>query len=227
LLQEVNTSTEQPPHEEKHTMTTRPNTEKAYMLDGTLLEACSCGGPCPCWVGDDPDGGRCDSVNAYHIDQGHVEGLDVSNLSFVQVNQIPGNVLAGNWRAIFYIDDRATPAQREVILRVFTGKLGGALAGVAGLVGERVAVHFVPIEHRVEGGKGILRVGEAVEAEMAPYTDANGRPTTIHDTVFSTIPGSPAYLAKASQHRVHIPEHGMIWEFSGRNAIQGDFHFEA
>src|SRR5205823_12155297 len=87
----------------------------------------------------------------------------------------------------------------------------GPLADVASLVGERVAVHFVPIEHRVEGGKGTLRVGEIVEAEMAPYTDANGRPTTIHDTVFSTIPGSPAYLAKASHHRVHIPEYGMLW----------------
>jgi hypothetical protein len=208
-------------------MTTRADTQKTYVLDGTLLEACSCGGPCPCWVGDDPDSGRCDSVNAYHIDRGQVGGVDVSNLSFVQVNQIPGNVLAGNWRAIFYIDDQATPEQREAILNVFSGKLGGAFAGVAALVGERVAVHFVPIEHRVAGGKGTLRVGEVVEAEMAPYTDANGRPTTIHDTIFSTIPGSPAYLAKASHHRVNIPEYGMIWEFSGRNAIQGDFHFEA
>jgi hypothetical protein len=208
-------------------MTTQADTKKTYVLDGTLLEACSCGGPCPCWVGDDPDGGRCDSVNAYHIDRGQVGGVDISNLSFVQVNQIPGNVLEGNWRAIFYIDDKATSEQREAILNVFSGKLGGALAGVASLVGERVAVHFVPIEHRVEGGKGTLRVGELVEAEMAPYTDANGRPTTIHDTVFSTIPGSPAYLAKASHHRVNIPEYGMIWEFSGRNAIQGDFHFEA
>ena len=208
-------------------MTTQADTKKTYFLDGTLLEACSCGGPCPCWVGDDPDGGKCDSVNAYHIDRGQVGGVDVSNLSFVQVNQIPGNVLAGNWRAIFYIDDKATHAQQEAILNAFGGKLGGPLADVAGLVGERVAVHYVPIEHRVEGGKGTLRVGEVVEAEMAPYTDANGRPTTIHDTVFSTIPGSPAYLAKASHHRVNIPEYGMIWEFSGRNAIQGDFHFEA
>ncbi len=208
-------------------MTTQANTKKTYVLDGTLLEACSCGGPCPCWVGDDPDGGRCDSVNAYHIDRGQVGGVDVSNLSFVQVNQIPGNVLAGNWRAVFYIDDNATPEQQEAVLNVFGGKLGGPLADVASLVGERVAVHYVPIEHRVEGGKGTLRVGQVVDAEMAPYTDANGRPTTIHDTVFSTIPGSPAYLAKASHHRVNIPEYGMIWEFSGRNAIQGDFHFEA
>jgi hypothetical protein len=208
-------------------MITQADTKKTYVLDGTLLEACSCGGPCPCWVGDDPDGGRCDSVNAYHIDRGQVGGVDVSNLSFVQVNQIPGNVLEGNWRAVFYIDDNATPEQQEAVLNVFGGKLGGPLADVASLVGERVAVHYVPIEHRVEGGKGTLRVGQVVDAEMAPYTDANGRPTTIHDTVFSTIPGSPAYLAKASHHRVNIPEYGMIWEFSGRNAIQGDFHFEA
>ena len=77
------------------------------------------------------------------------------------------------------------------------------------------------------GGKGTLRIGEILDAEMAPYTDANGEATTIHDTVFSTIPGSPAYVSKASRHRVNIPEHGMTWEFSGRNAIQGNFHFEA
>ena len=208
-------------------MPTSSEAQKTYVLDGTLLEACSCGGPCPCWVGDDPDGGRCDSVNAYHIDRGRVGEVDVSNLSFVQVNQIPGNVLSGNWRAVFYIDDKASPDQKEAILNVFSGKLGGPISDVASLVGERVAVHFVPIEHRVEDGQGTLRVGEVVDAEMVPYTDASGRSTTIHDTVFSTIPGSPAYLAKATRHHVNIPEHGMIWEFTGRNAIQGDFHFEA
>ena len=29
---------------------------------------------------------------------------------------------------------------------------------------------------------------------MQPYTDAEGRPTKMTDTIFSTIPGSPAYL---------------------------------
>src|SRR3989442_9313642 len=208
-------------------MMTQSDTKKTYVLYGTLLEACSCGGPCPCWVGDDPDGGRCDSVNAYHIDRGQVGGVDVSNLSFVQVNEIPGNVLAGNWRAVFYIDDNATPEQQEAVLNVFGGKLGGPLADVASLVGERVAVHYVPIEHRVEGGKGTLRVGQVVDAEMAPYTDANCRPTTIHYTVFMTIPCSPAYLAKASHHRVNIPEHGIICELVGLKALQSDVHVEA
>lgn len=200
---------------------------KTYDLDGTLLEACSCAGPCPCWVGDDPDGGRCEAFIAYHIDRGQVKDVDVSGLSLVVVSQIPGNVLAGNWRVVIYVDDKATPAQSEAILNAFGGALGGPLADLAQLVGERVAVHVAPIDHRVEDGKGTIRVGNVLDAAMAPYVDAKGNPTTLHDTVFSTIPGSPAYVAKASHHRVNIPEHGMVWEFNGLNAVQGDFHFEA
>ena len=198
-----------------------------YNLDGSILEACSCAGPCPCWVGDDPDGGHCDAFVAYHIDRGEIKDVDVSGLSLVLVNQIPGNVLAGNWRVVVYVDDRATPAQNEAILGAFGGALGGPLADLAQLVGERVAVHTVPIEHHVEHGKGVIRVGSMLDAEIVPYVDARGLPTTIHDTVFSTIPGSPAVVGKASRHRVNIPEHGMVWEFNGLNAIQGDFHFEA
>lgn len=200
---------------------------KTYLLDGSLLEACSCAGPCPCWIGDDPDGGRCEAFVAYHIDRGQIKGQDVSGLSLVLIAQIPGNVLAGNWRVVVYVDDRATPAQGEALLSAFGGALGGPLADLAQLVGERVAIHTAPIEHRVENGKGTIRISNVLDAEMAPYVDAMGRPTTLHDTVFSTIPGSPAYVARASHHRVNVPEHDMVWEFNNLNAVQGNFHFEA
>ena len=208
-------------------MTSGSVTTKTYDLDGSLLEACSCAGPCPCWVGDDPDGGTCDAFNAYHIDRGQINGVDVSGLTFVQVVQIPGNVLAGNWREVIYLDDNASPQQRQAVLDAWTGKLGGPLADLAGLVGDRVAVHYVPIDHQVVNGKGTLRVDQVLYSEMAPYTDAQGRPTKLVDTLFTTIPGSPAYAAKASIHQVSAKEHGMVWEFTGRNAIQGEFHFEA
>ena len=198
-----------------------------YSMDGTLLEACSCAAPCPCWIGDDPDGGTCDAFIAYHVDRGRVRGVDVSGLSLVLVNQIPGNVLAGNWRTVIYMDDKATPEQQQALLDAFGGKLGGAPAQFAALISEIVAVHPVPIEHMVEGGKGTIRVGQVVYSEMAPYTDAQGRATSLHESVFSTIPGSPAYVSKASTHQVNIPEHGMTWELTNRNAIQGGFHFEA
>ena len=42
--------------------------EIVYDLEGSLLEACSCGVLCPCWVGEDPDGGTCDSALAWTIE---------------------------------------------------------------------------------------------------------------------------------------------------------------
>lgn len=200
---------------------------KRYEIEGTFLEACSCAGPCPCWVGDDPDGGHCDAVNAYHIDRGQVSGVDVFGLSLIKLVQIPGNILDGNWREVLYIDNKATPEQREALLAAFSGGLGGPLADLAALIGDRVAVYDAAIEHKVEGGSGTLHVDEKIMARIEPYRDREGRPTTLQNSLFSSIPGSAAYVGKAPVHQVHVPEHQMVWEFSGRNAIQGPFHFEA
>ena len=42
----------------------------AYHLEGRLLEVCDCRVLCPCWIGEDPDNGTCDTVLAYHFDAG-------------------------------------------------------------------------------------------------------------------------------------------------------------
>lgn len=49
---------------------------------------------------------------AWRVDEGVVEGVDVSGLTFALSVFIPGNVLAGNWRAAAFIDDRATDEQQ-------------------------------------------------------------------------------------------------------------------
>ena len=198
----------------------------AYAIEGKLLEACSCGGMCPCWVGDDPDNGDCLSMNAYHYDRGEINGVDVAGLTLALVCHIPGNVLKGNWKVAAYLDDTATPAQKEAILAAHTGKLGGPLADLAQLVGEVVGVYDVPIQFDMQEGKGTIRVGDVATANMQPYTDGQGRPTKLVDTVFSTIPGSPAYAGKATSFRVDVPQHQMQWEYNGRNAILGDFRLE-
>ena len=50
----------------------------AYQLEGSLLEVCTCNILCPCWVGEDPDGGICEGVLAWHFDAGAINGVDVS-----------------------------------------------------------------------------------------------------------------------------------------------------
>ena len=195
-----------------------------YDLQGTLLEACSCGVLCPCWVGEDPDGGTCDAFIAYHFDAGTVRGVDVSGLSFVTVNHIPGNVLTpASWKVAMFVDDRATDEQMQALVDAYSGKLGGPLADLAGLVGEVLDVRRASIAHEIREGAGTLRVGDFVSSEMAPYAGADGSVTTLQNTVFSTVPGSPAYVSKASKNTVNLPEFGMVWSFEGRNAIQSDY----
>lgn len=201
---------------------------QVYRLEGTLIEACSCRTLCRCWIGEDPDGGACDSFLAYHIDKGEIGGIDVTGLNYVQVVKIPGNVLTPkSWKRISYVDARATDEQKAAILDAWHGRLGGPLADINDLIGEDVAIETAKIAHHTQGGEGTLVVGDKLRATMAPYRSPYGAITTLRDSLFSTIPGSPAFVAKATEHVVNIPEHGMVWTFKDRNAIQGEFLLEA
>ena len=199
-------------------------TEVAYDLEGSLLEACDCDVLCPCWIGEDPDGGTCQATIAYNFDRGTIRGVDVSGLTLAAAASIPGNVLEGNWRLVFFIDEKASDEQAEAMTDAFTGKLGGPLADLAQLHGEVVATLRAPITHTLDEGKGTLKVGDgAILAEMEPYRGPDGSETTLHDSIFSTVPGSPAYVGKASRFQVELPDQGMTWAFEGRNAIQSDW----
>ena len=89
---------------------------------------------------DDPDGGTCDSAIAYHFDKGAIEGVDVSGLTIALAVHIPGNVLKGNWRAVVFIDEKASAAQEAAILKVYTGQAGGPVVELVKLIGEVLAV---------------------------------------------------------------------------------------
>jgi hypothetical protein len=166
------------------------------------------------------------SVEGYRVDEGVIDGVDVSGLTIGMLSHIPGNILEGNFRVVIFIDDQATPEQQEALYNVWTGKLGGPLADIAQLFGEIAAVERVPISFDVVDGRGHLQIGQIVEAEMAPYQGPNGTPTTLHNTPFSTIPGSPAYVSKAAYYRVNAPDHGFNISIEDHNAIQGHFRFE-
>jgi len=202
-------------------------TRTIYTLDGTLIEACSCNVNCPCWIGEDPDLGECFAIVAYGIERGQIRELDVSGLSLVLICHIPGNVLAGNWQVVALVDESATQEQRDALLEAFTGKLGGPLGDLwTALIGEVKGVEFVPITHEVDGGSGVLRIPGLVETEMEPYRGPDGSVTTLQNSVFSTVPGSPAWIAKASVNRVNLPQYGMTWEYADRNAIQSEWKME-
>jgi hypothetical protein len=221
---------------------------RAYRLDGTSLEACSCASPCPCLSGKDPDGGRCDAVMAYHVDRGQVSGVDVSGLSVVNVVQIPGNAQQGHWRQVLFVDDRATTSQRDALVAAFTGKLGGSLGELAALVADRVAIQAAAIDYAAEQGIGTIRVatrsaaavgsagqGGSVAAGSSRKLDVRieigdgaASPSSVTlNTRCAVVPSSPARRGRSFQDEVILPAHAMSWTCSGRNGISGTFHAES
>ncbi|GIW04371.1 MAG: hypothetical protein KatS3mg059_0991 [Thermomicrobiales bacterium] len=199
-----------------------------YQLEGRLLEVCDCNVLCPCWVGENPDNPTCQAVQAYRIDRGTIDGVDVSGLTVAEMDDIPGNILQGNIRGAFFIDANATPEQERVLIAAWTGKLGGPLADIAQLYGE-ISWQRAPITFEVEEGKGTLVIGIYAEAELEPLRGPTGEPTTLSESAFSTIPGSPAFVGKALRYWRRSTELGLpdVEELRGHNAIQGYFRFEA
>jgi len=198
-----------------------------YHLEGRLLEVCNCKVLCPCWIGEDPDFGTCDTIVAWHFDKGKIEGVDVAGTTIALIAHVPGNILQGNWRAAVYLSDNATPAQEEAILNVYTGKLGGPVADLVKLVGEVVSVERAPITFDVQGGKGTLKIGDAGYAELEPYQGAMGGTTTLSNTVFSTVPGAPVFVGKSPRYRSKNEQLGIDLDMKNHNALQSTFAFDA
>ncbi len=199
----------------------------AYKLEGSLLEVCNCDVLCPCWVGMDPDNGTCDTALAHHFEKGEIDGVDVSGLTMGFTAHVPGNILQGNWRVVVHIDERATKQQEDALLTVYTGKQGGPVADLVKLIGEVVSVERSPITFQVSEGKGTLRIGTVADCEMEPFRGPNGEVTTLRDSIFTTIPGSPAYVAKATKYRMNNPALGQNIDLKDHNAIQGRFIFQS
>lgn len=197
----------------------------AYRLEGSMLEVCSCLAICPCWIGQAPDGGHCEGTIAWHFDKGDIDGVDVSGLTIALASYIPGVAVDGNWKVAVFVDDNATPEQEEAILNVYTGKKGGPVADLAQLIGEVVSVERAPITFDVEKNKGSLRIGSDISGELQPFEGATGELTTLHDAVFSVIPGAPAYVGTASSFKMKNDKVGIDLELQGHSSVQGAFLF--
>jgi hypothetical protein len=198
----------------------------AYHLEGRLLEVCDCRVLCPCWIGEDPDNGTCDSLQAWHFDAGTIEGIDVTGRTIAMVAHIPGNVLKGNFRVALYVDEGASDKQQEAILNVYSGKLGGPVADLAKLVGEVVSVQKAAIKFAVHEGRGTLKVGDVSYAELEPYRGPDGSTTTLSNTIFSTVPGAPVFVGKAARYRSKNKALGHDIDMTGHNALQSTFVFD-
>ena len=79
----------------------------------------------------------------------------------------------------------------------------------------------------MDEGHGTLKVGDVGYAELEPYPGADGATTTLSDTIFSTVPGAPVFVGKATRYRSkNNRRSGIDIDMTGHNALQSTFVFD-
>src|SRR5437773_1674795 len=125
----------------------------AWNLTGSYVETCSCDLICPCNATFDHGAtyDYCRVTLVFDIRSGEVEGTDIGGRVVALVADTPKVMTEGNWRVGVFIDDRADDEQFGKLVQVFSGQLGGPMAGLTPLIGEMLGAEKAAIEVTHDG----------------------------------------------------------------------------
>jgi hypothetical protein len=153
----------------------------AWQLQGSYAETCSCEMICPCNASFDHGASYdyCRVVLVFKLESGEIEGTDVGGLTVALIADTPKVMTEGNWKVGLFIDGTASDEQAEKLGGVFSGQMGGPMAGLVPLIGEVLGVERVPIEVSDDGVRHSVRIGDSVDFEIediVPFGVETGEP---------------------------------------------------
>src|SRR5438034_2485556 len=165
----------------------------AWSLKGSYVETCSCDLICPCNATFDHGAtyDYCRVTLVFDIREGEVEGTDIGGLKIAAIADTPKVMTEGNWRLGVFIDENASDEQADKLVKVFTGQLGGPMAGVAPLVGEMLGVQRATIEIDHDGVRHSVRVDAAIDFEIediVPFGVEDGHTITLDGVFYPVAP---------------------------------------
>jgi hypothetical protein len=104
------------------------NSEEAAMTDvkwaikAREFTNCNCSYGCPCQFNGLPTHGDCRAVVGMEIDEGYHGEVRLDGLKFAGIFSWPGAIHEGRGEAAVIVDERASEAQRNALLRILSGQ---------------------------------------------------------------------------------------------------------
>jgi hypothetical protein len=199
----------------------------AWKLDGTYFENCNCDVICPCSASSltlPADKERCTFVFAYHVDDGEIEGVDVSDRTVLLVGDTPTQMTDGNWRVGLIVDDGASEEQTQLLGAVFGGEKGGPMELLAPLISELLGLEQMPIDYGDDGFKHRLKAGDRIDIEIEEIVPEGFSEPTRLTGVWHP---SNTTLTVAQAKRAKIQAFGMEFENEGKNGHAAPFSWAA
>ena len=187
----------------------------SWNLEGDFYENCSCDAICPCtWSNLARHATRddyCRFVLAFDIENGEIDGVDVSGRAFVMIADTPPNMADGNWRVGVIVDDGADEGQVGKLGQVLSGELGGPPASLGPLLGQFLGIEQASISIESDGKNHRVQVGDFVDYSGERVTLESGEPISLSNIV--THPAGPT-LGLAPVSSAQVSAFGV--EYSGK-----------
>ena len=176
---------------------------------------CNCAYGCPCQFNALPTYGDCKAVMAFEIDTGHHGRTKLDGLRVALMFAWPGPIHLGKGEAAAIIDKRATPEQREALIRIVSGKdtePGATIFQVFSGTFERFhdpIIADIDFEVDVDGRHARLKVPD--------YIDTRGEP------IVNPVTGRQhrARIDMPNGFEYHLAEMGRGW-----SKTSGPIHFD-
>ncbi len=195
-----------------------------WNLSGTYFETCNCDVACPCVFLSPPTTGDCTVLVAWHIDDGRYGNAGLNGLNVALAVHSPGHMATTKWQAALYFDDKASEAQKNALMQIFTGQAGGHPAVLVSFVGEVLGAKSVGIDYRAEGKRRRLKIQDVAEAEIEAIAGAGGADVTVSGHPLAIAPGFAAIAAKSK--KLTYRDFGLHWEISEKNGFFSPFTYQ-
>lgn len=182
-----------------------------WEIQGTEMISCNCSYGCPCQFNALPTNGNCEAMGAISIDRGHYGDVVLDGVRIAVVFQWPGAVHEGKGKCQPIVDERASPAQRDAVLKIMTGQDTDPFATMFSVYASTLEHAFDPIFTTIDFD-----------------VDVDARRGRIHvDGVFDAAGEPIRNPVTGDEHRVRIDlPHGFEYELaeigSGTGRSQGN-----
>lgn len=198
-----------------------------WELKGSIIGACDCEHGCPCNFDVTPTNGGCDGVYVWAIEEGHYGKVDLSGLRLAIITSFPEAIHKGRGTAVYVVEERATPAQRQALAALQAGGGVGLPFDIwARVVAKWLDPIYAPFEVRLDGIRSSVRIDEGRIYDLALTRVKN--PVTGHEEELyldkpTGFTSKRSELGMSTVARVHVD--GISFDNTGHYAEYARFEY--
>jgi hypothetical protein len=205
--------------------------EPSWSIRGEYMESCNCEVLCPCLLGPrnergsalgQPTEGHCDVPMIFQIHDGYYGQVRLNNTKVGLVIYTPGPMGLGDWTFGLYLDEHATPEQRDAAEKIFSGDSGGVVGNFfQPLIKHRLPTRVVAMEMGRDGRRGWASIPGVLSVGYEGIEGLDGKTSWIDN--LRHFVSRRLFTCRSTNST--FTDHGFDWDNSGRNAYFANFEW--